>query len=201
VSYLTEELVKQGHDVTLFASGDSVTQARLIPACESALRLARCIDPLAHHYRMLEEVYRQANHFDMIHFHVDYLHFPVSRRQGSSHVTTLHGRLDLPDLPPLYREFSEMPVISITDAQRTPLSWINWQATVYHGLPLDLYSFQERPGTYLALLGRICPEKRVDWAISRLPAGPTARSVLPPRSTRRIATTSIRSSHCSICPT
>jgi len=166
VSYLTEELVRQGHTVTLFASGDSVTRAELVPVTERSLRLSRSVvDRLAHHIRMLEVVARQAEEFDLIHYHIDYLHFPVSRRLESVHLTTLHGRLDLPDLVPLYHEFPEMPVVSISDAQREPLPWINWIGTVYHGLPADLYTFREEPGQYLAFLGRISPEKRVDRAI------------------------------------
>src|SRR4029453_19267712 len=108
VSYLTEELVSRGHDVTLFASGDSQTGARLAAPCARALRIASCIDSLPHHYVMLEEVARRAREFDIVHFHVDYLHFPLSRRLGLKHVTTLHGRLDLADLVPLYREYGEM---------------------------------------------------------------------------------------------
>jgi glycosyltransferase involved in cell wall biosynthesis len=166
VSYLTEELVRQGHDVTLFASGDSVTRARLVAACRRALRLDKsCIDQIAHHIRLLELVFREARDFDIIHFHIDYLHFPITSRQRIPSVTTLHGRLDLPDLVPLYREFRDMPVVSISDSQREPLPWINWEATVYHGLPEDLYTFREKPGKYLAFLGRISKEKRVDRAI------------------------------------
>jgi glycosyltransferase involved in cell wall biosynthesis len=166
VSYLTEELVRQGHDVTLFASGDSVTKARLVAGCQRSLRLDKqCIDKLAHQTVMLERVFQRATEFDIVHFHVDYLHFPLSRRQPIPHVTTLHGRLDIPDLVPLYQEFRNMPVISISNAQREPLSWANWQATVYHGLPADLYRFCPEPGSYLAFVGRISPEKRVDRAI------------------------------------
>lgn len=166
VSYLTEELVRQGHDVTLFASGDSVTTARLVPACRESLRLDNaCIDQMAHTVLLLERVFQRASEFDVIHFHVDYLHFPVSRRQPFPQVTTLHGRLDIPDLVPLYREYRDMPVVSISDAQRGPLPWVNWQATVYHGLPHDLYRFRPTAGSYLAFLGRISPEKRVDRAI------------------------------------
>src|SRR5918912_4427705 len=140
VSYLTEELVHQGHDVTLFASGDSVTRARLVAACPRSLRLdAGCIDQLAHHVLMLERVIRRADEFDLIHFHCDYLHFPLSRRCPVPHVTTLHGRLDIPDLQPLYREFADQPLVSISDAQRRPLPWADWRGTVYHGLPLDLH--------------------------------------------------------------
>src|SRR5215472_14447460 len=166
VSYLSEELVRQGHEVTLFASGDSETKARLVAACPRSLRLdKRFRDQMAHHYVMLENVFRHAAEFDIIHFHIDYLHFPLSRREAVTHVTTLHGRLDLPDLVSLYQEFCDMPVISISNGQREPLPWANWQATVYHGLPADLYRFREKPGSYLAFLGRISPEKRVDRAI------------------------------------
>ena len=166
VSYLTEELVAQGHDISLFASGDSVTQARLVSPSPQALRLDQgCVDQLAHHILMLEQVFKEAKEFDVIHFHVDYLHFPLSRRQSLSNVTTLHGRLDIPDLVPLYREFLEMPVISISHAQREPLPWLNWQGTVHHGLPAKLYKLYPEPGKYLAFLGRISPEKGVDRAI------------------------------------
>jgi glycosyltransferase involved in cell wall biosynthesis len=165
VSYLTEELVAQGHEVTLFASGDSVTAAQLIAARKRALRLDNVFDPIAQHYVMLEEVFERASRFDIIHFHTDYLHFPLARRYSVPHVTTLHGRLDLPDLMPLYKKFSEMPVVSISNAQRKPLPRANWQGTVYHGLPVDLYDCGEKPGEYLAFVGRISPEKRLDRAI------------------------------------
>jgi glycosyltransferase involved in cell wall biosynthesis len=166
VSYLAEELVRQGHDVTLFASGDSVTSARLVACHERSLRLdPTCIDGLAHQIVQLEQVFKRAGEFDAVHFHIDYVHYPLSRRERIPHVTTLHGRLDIPDLVPLYREFHEMPVISISDAQREPLPWLNWVDTVYHGLPDDLYTLRGQPGTYLAFLGRISPEKRVDRAI------------------------------------
>jgi glycosyltransferase involved in cell wall biosynthesis len=167
VSYLTEELVAQGHDVTLFASGDSRTTAKLVAACPRSLRLdPDCIDQVAHHMVLLERVAQQSDEFDVIHFHVDYLHFPLSRRMAYRHVTTLHGRLDIADLVPLYREFPEMPVVSISDSQREPLPWLNWQSTVYHGLPRDLYRFRGEPGSYLACLGRISPEKGIDRAIA-----------------------------------
>jgi glycosyltransferase involved in cell wall biosynthesis len=166
VSYLTEELVRQGHEVTLFASGDSVTKAHLVAACRRSLRLDKhCIDQLSHQVLMLEHVFQRAAEFDIVHFHVDYLHFPLTRREQLTHVTTLHGRLDIPDLVPLYHEFRDIPVVSISNAQRVPLPWANWQATVYHGLPADLYRFRAQPGSYLAFLGRISPEKRVDRAI------------------------------------
>jgi glycosyltransferase involved in cell wall biosynthesis len=167
VSYLTEELVRQGHDVTLFATADSVTTAELRPVCERALRLEgkKIVDPLAHHLRMLEMVAQEASEFDIIHFHIDYLHFPITRRQRFAAVTTLHGRLDIPDVIPLFREYIEMHLISISDAQRAPMKWANWIATVYHGLPESLYTPKHEHGKYLAFLGRISPEKRVDRAI------------------------------------
>ena len=166
VSYLTEELVRQGHDVTLFASGDSVTRARLVAACDRSLRLdRRCIDEMAHNLLLLERVFQHASQFDVIHFHIDYLHFPLSRRQPYAQLTTLHGRLDIPDLVSLYEEFYDMPLVSISKAQREPLPWANWLDTVYHGLPEDLYRPRAAPGTYLAFLGRVCPEKRVDRTI------------------------------------
>jgi glycosyltransferase involved in cell wall biosynthesis len=167
VSYLTEELVRQGHDVTLFASGDSKSCAKLHAICPRALRLegGKIIDPLVHHIRMIEMVAREAHHFDVVHFHIDYLHFPVSRRQHVPTLTTLHGRLDIPELHSIYREFADMKLVSISDSQRTPMPWANWLGTVHHGLPEHLYKAQERPGKYLAFLGRISPEKRVDRAI------------------------------------
>ncbi|MGH9760033.1 MAG: glycosyltransferase family 4 protein [Blastocatellia bacterium] len=166
VSYLTEELVRQGHQVTLFASGDSATNARLIPACKQALRLSdRPADGLALHMTMVEQVFKRSSEFDIIHFHIDYLHFPVSSRVSASSLTTLHGRLDVPGLESVHRAFPRMPVISISDAQRTPLPWLNWQRTVHHGLPRTSYSLRKKPGKYLAFLGRISPEKRVDVAI------------------------------------
>jgi len=168
VSWLTEELVHQGHDVTLFASGDSLTNARLVPVCEQALRLdSKCCDPLAHHVKLMQQVLNEDDKdpFDIIHFHIDYLHFPISRAQNLAQVTTLHGRLDIPDLVSLYQEFPEMPVVSISDAQRRPLPWVNWQATVHHGLPETFCRPQFEAGQYLAFLGRISPEKGVDRAV------------------------------------
>jgi glycosyltransferase involved in cell wall biosynthesis len=166
VSYLTEELVRAGHDVTLFGSGDSVTQARLIPGCRDSLRLnKRCVDHLAHHLVMIDRVLEHARDFDVIHFHTDYLHFSASRYLCVPHITTLHGRLDLPDLIPVYDRFRDIPVISISNAQRRPLPSANWVATIYHGLPQELFRFQPNPGNYLAFLGRICAEKRADRAI------------------------------------
>jgi len=166
VSYLTEALVAEGHDVTLFASGDSLTTARLIAACPQSLRLhPNCVDQMAHHFVMLDEVLRRAGEFDVIHFHIDYMHFAVSRMAGLPQLTTLHGRLDLPDLVPLYRRFSDMPVVSISRAQRKPLSWANWIGNVYHGLPGRCLKKGDGSGGYLAFLGRISPEKRLDRAI------------------------------------
>jgi glycosyltransferase involved in cell wall biosynthesis len=166
VSYITEELVRQGHDVTLFASGDSRSSARLVSSAPRALRLdPDRNDSLAAHVCQLEDVFADTSRFDLMHFHVDYTHFPLSSRHTTPHLTTLHGRLDLPHLVPVFQRFHDMPVVSISDAQRAPLPWIGWAATVYHGLPLDLYALDERPGEYLAFLGRISPEKRLDWAI------------------------------------
>ena len=166
VSYLTEQQVQQGHRVTLFASGDSVTAAELVSVCKRALRLDPLGDPIAVHMRMLKEVVRRAGSFDVIHFHTDDLHLELARRYAISCVTTLHGRLDLPRLAPVYREYSELPLVSISNAQRRPLAWANWAATVHHGLPLDLHRASYSPGRYLAFLGRIAPEKRVDRAIA-----------------------------------
>jgi glycosyltransferase involved in cell wall biosynthesis len=163
VHWLTEELVRMGHDVTLFASGDSRTSARLVSPCDQALRLANCVDPLAYHILMLGQVFSER--FDIVHFHIDYMHFPMSMCAGISHVTTLHGRLDLPELVPVYRHFLTAPVISISDAQRKPLPWAAWQRTVYHGMPADLHTLGDGSGGYLVFLGRISPEKQPDVAI------------------------------------
>ncbi|MEX2230865.1 MAG: glycosyltransferase family 4 protein [Cyclobacteriaceae bacterium] len=166
VSYLTEELVQQGHHVTLFASGDSITKARLIPACDRALRLdLESVDQMVHHIGMLQRVLDECDHFDVVHFHIDYLHFPLSRLMRLTHVTTLHGRLNIPDLKPFYNLFQDMPVISISHEQRKPLGEINWVGNVYHGLPKNLFKPNYNPGKYLAFLGRISKEKRVDRAI------------------------------------
>jgi len=158
--------VETGHEVTLFASGDSSTRAELVAMSPCALRLSReCVDPYIYHTLLLEQVFQRYEEFDLIHFHIDYLHFPISRRLELHQLTTLHGRLDIPDLVPLYREYAEMPLTSISNAQRKPLSWANWVANVYHGLPRDLFTPQAAPGKYLAVVGRISPEKRVDRAI------------------------------------
>jgi glycosyltransferase involved in cell wall biosynthesis len=166
VSYLSEELVRQGHEVTLFASGDSRTAAELCAPCPRALRLdPQCRDPLAHHMIMLNQVARRAAEFDIIHFHIDYLHFPLFAGRGIPTLTTTHGRLDIPDLAVLFREFPMMPLASISDSQRQPVAWANWCGTVHHGLPLDLYAPGSGDGGYLAFIGRIAPEKRPDWAV------------------------------------
>lgn len=171
VSYLTEELVRLGHDVTLFASGDSITAAKLVASTPTALR-ARPVssggvsdDFVAPHVLMLEDLLQLAHEFDVIHFHSGYLHFLLARFLRVPHVTTMHGRLDLPELQPLFRAFSQVPLVSISNHQRQPLAFANWTATVYHGLPADLYGPGHGRGDYLAFLGRISPEKRVDRAI------------------------------------
>ena len=166
VHYLTEELVAMGHDVTLFASGDSKTSAELIPGCERALRLdPNCRDPLAHHMVMMDQLAKQRDRFDVFHFHIDYLHFLMSRLTRLPQLTTLHGRLDLPELQGVYKSFDDMRVVSISDAQRAPLAAANWLGTVLHGLPRDELPFCAAPSDYFAFIGRISPEKRVDRAI------------------------------------
>jgi len=167
VSYLTEELVAMGHDVTLFASGDSVTSARLVPCCPQALRLdSRVENRLAHHVVQLEKVMNAGAGFDVIHVHGDLIHYPWARRSPVPVVTTLHGRQNIADLPLLYREFDDIPLVSISDAQRAPIPWANWVGTVHHGLPLDLLALGDRPDGYLAFLGRFSHEKRFDRAVA-----------------------------------
>jgi glycosyltransferase involved in cell wall biosynthesis len=167
VSYLVEELVRQDHEVTLFASGDSQTSAVLVPVCEQALRLRRraISDPIAHHVRMLELVFARASEFDVLHFHLDYLHFPLLRRSKASALTTLHGRLDISDLQPLFTEYWDMHLCSVSESQQRPFAHSNWLGTIHHGLPRDLYQFHPDGQDYVAFLGRICPEKGVDRAI------------------------------------
>ncbi len=166
VSFLTEELVQLGHEVTLFASGDSMTRARLLAPCVRALRLdSSCRDALASHVRMLGWVYERAAEFDIIHNHTDYLGLPLTRMVRTPTLITLHGRLDYEDIHPLYRDYREVPVVSISDAQRAPMPDANWVATVHHGLPMELYKPEPRPGAYLLFLGRISPEKCPDCAI------------------------------------
>jgi glycosyltransferase involved in cell wall biosynthesis len=166
VHFLTEALVDLGHEVTLFASGDSTTRAELVPCAPAALRLDKGVqDPLAQHVNMMERVFARAREFDVLHFHTDYLAFALARRQPVPHVTTMHGRMDIPDYRPLFRTYAEAPIISISDAQRDPLPRANWVGTVYHGLPVDLYKPCLGHKSYLAFVGRISPEKRVDRAV------------------------------------
>jgi glycosyltransferase involved in cell wall biosynthesis len=161
VSYLTEELVAQGHDVTLFASGDSVTTAELVPCAERALRLNPAVrDPLPYHLIELEEVRRRAADFDILHFHIDLLHFPLIQPFAGCTLTTLHNRHDYPDLRPFYKAFPHVPLVSISDNQRRGMPPVNWVGTVYNGIPSDLLAFKPDPaGGYLAFLGRISPDK------------------------------------------
>jgi glycosyltransferase involved in cell wall biosynthesis len=168
VSYLTEELVAQGHDVTLFASADSVTSARLVPCCEQALRLNPAVrDPIPYCMIMLDKLRRMTPQFDVLHFHIDQFHFPIFHERPLHALTTLHGRQDLPDLKVLYDAFPEMPLVSISQAQRRPIPDAHFVGTVLHGIPRDLFAPTLLPrGGYLAFLGRISPEKRVDRAIS-----------------------------------
>lgn len=166
VSYLTEELIKQGHDVTLFAAGDSQTSAKLISHIDEALRLNKNVqDPIAHHIIQMQEVIERASDFDILHFHTDYLHFPFSSTLSKTSITTLHGRLDLPDLLYIFRKFTDLPLVSISDSQRSPFPDASWMGTVYHGLPIDLYEKGEGKGDYVVFIGRISPEKRPDRAI------------------------------------
>jgi glycosyltransferase involved in cell wall biosynthesis len=166
VSYLTEQLVAGGHDVTLFASGDSRTRARLVPSSPEALRLSSTpTDPLIPHIIMLERALASAGAFDVIHVHVDAVALPFARRSPVPVLSTLHGRLDLEELGPLYDEYADQWLVSISDSQREPLPGARWIGTVHHGLPHDLYRFHPEPESYLAFIGRISPEKRVDRAI------------------------------------
>ncbi|MBP0588380.1 glycosyltransferase family 4 protein [Paraburkholderia sp. LEh10] len=166
VSWLTEELVARGHTVTLFASGDSITQADLVSVYPRALReIEDKADPLAFHVAMLEQVVRRSDEFDIVHFHTDYTSFPFGRRLRCPQLTTLHWRLDVPGLETMYREFGDMPVVSISDAQRAPLPDLAWQGTIYHGLPSRLLTFHPVPSDYLAFVGRIAATKGPDVAI------------------------------------
>jgi len=166
VAYLTEELVRLGHKVTLFASGDSVTSAELVPVCRRSFRQnKRAKDYLSREVLLMDHVMQRAGEFDVIHFHTSCLHYLISRHLTVPHVTTLHGRLDTLELLRLYERFRDMPMISISNSQRTPWPCANWQATIYHGLPQDMFRFYSEPGDYLAFLGRASPEKRVDRAI------------------------------------
>ncbi|MGN6652812.1 glycosyltransferase family 4 protein [Trinickia sp.] len=166
VHYLTEALVALGHHVTLFATADSTTSAELVPICERGLwRDARVWDTLTHHVREVEAVLQRAGRFDVVHFHIDPLYFPIARRLPCAHVTTMHGRLLPADHGPLLREFSDAPLVSISASQRQPIPGANWQATIHHGLPADAFSFSEKHEDYLLFLGRMMPEKRPDLAI------------------------------------
>jgi len=196
VSYLTEELVRAGHEVTLFASGDSVTSAKLISVWDRALRLdERNPEPHALHMVMLEALWDHAAAFDVIHFHTEGMHLPLARRCRTPSLTTLHGRLDLVGYDTLYREYSDHPLVSISDAQRRPLQVSNWMATVHHGLPLGLLQpVVDAPREYLAFLGRICPEKRPDRAIeiARRTGTPLKIAAKVSRADREYFTTHIK---------
>lgn len=166
VSYLTEELVRLGHEVTLFASGDSCTTATLVAARPRSIRTdTRCEDPLLSHLLMVEHVAAVAREFDIVHFHTGVLHFSIARRLACPHVTTLHGRLDVADLPPFLDAFPDLPLVSISNAQRQPAPRASWQQTVHHGIPPALLPFSAKSRGYLAFVGRISPEKRPDRAI------------------------------------
>ena len=167
VSYLTEELVAQGHEVTLFASGDSITGANLVPCCTQALRLDPAVSDVVPYYMlMLDKVRSRAAEFDVLHFHIDHFHFPIFRHLPIPSLTTLHGRQDHRDCLPFYAGFSDMPLVSISDAQRAPLPHANFLATIHHGIPLSLHEASYRPkGGYVAFMGRISPEKGPDDAI------------------------------------
>jgi glycosyltransferase involved in cell wall biosynthesis len=166
VSYLTEELVRSGHEVTLFASGDSITSAELSPCCTRALRLDPAVhDVLPHFMLMIDKVRERAEEFDVLHFHIDLFHFPLFRSLEARTLTTLHGRQDLGDLKPFYCRFGEMPLVSVSSDQRKPLPQANFVATIHHGIPADLHRPSFEQGSYLAFLGRISPEKRPDRAI------------------------------------
>ena len=166
VSILADGLVELGHDVTLFASGDSVTRAKLVPVTQKSLRLdEHCVDQLAPHILMVEKVFKDTSRFDLIHFHIDHLQLPYIRRHTIPTLSTFHGRLDIPDLVPLYKEFREVPFSSISNSQREPLPWLNWQGTVYHGLKSDAFQFHPEHRGYLAFLGRISPEKGIESAV------------------------------------
>ena len=166
VSWLTEELVRMGHEVTLFASGDSRTAAELVPVVPESLRLASGVrDYQPYHYLLVDTVYRRCAEFDVLHFHVDMIHYPLFRSMADRVVTTMHGRLDLPDIHPFYRAFPKLALVSISQAQRAPMPPVNWVANIPHGLPSDLLSLGRGGGGYLAFLGRICPEKGPEKAI------------------------------------
>jgi glycosyltransferase involved in cell wall biosynthesis len=167
VAYLTDELVRLGHEVTLFASGDSLTRAKLVPCCPRSLwHDPNCRETLPHQVRQMELVFQDVSRFDILHFHTDYLHFPLLRRHLCASVTTLHGMLHPPDAGELFEGYDDVPLVSISESQRQPFPWANWQAIVYHGLPTGLFTFHPRPGNYLAFLGRASREKGLDRAIA-----------------------------------
>jgi glycosyltransferase involved in cell wall biosynthesis len=167
VAHLTDALVELGHEVTLFASGEARTKARLVPVRDQAIRLDPALlkSDLAAHLTQLAEVHRRADQFDVIHFHTDMIHFAFFDGMAAKTLTTLHGRLDLKDLAGVYQRWDRFPLVSISDDQRRPLPWANWAATVHHGMAADLYRYQAKSEGYLAFLGRISPEKRPDRAI------------------------------------
>ncbi len=168
IHFLTEALIGMGHDVTLFATKDSNTSAMLIPICPQSLRLSKaCKDPIAYHILMIEKVFKQVQDFDILHFHIDYLPFSMIRRnnKGAYCLSTMHGRLDIHELYPLFKEFYDIGLVSISNSQRKPMLWANWVGTVYHGLPEDLFVPYQKTGKYLAFLGRVSPEKGLFAAI------------------------------------
>jgi len=165
VSWLTEELVRQGHDVTLFASGDSRTAARLEPVVPQGLRLQGIHNSTPYNVMMIDKVATRQHEFDVLHFHIDFFQYPLFRSMAQKALTTLHGRQDLPELPDIYRAFPNMPLVSISDHQRLPVPPVNWRGTVHHGLPLGLLKEGKGEGGYLAFLGRICADKGILPAI------------------------------------
>lgn len=167
VSWLTEELVQQGHDVTLFASGDSITRARLVPTAPRALRLEESFlyDKVGFHLLMMEKVLKQSREFDIVHFHTDYFHLPYVRSMQTPTITTLHFRLDYFPFLDIHREYLGLPLVPISDSQRKIAPWLSWLPTVYHGLPKDQYRLNENADDYILYIGRFCPEKRPDRAI------------------------------------
>jgi glycosyltransferase involved in cell wall biosynthesis len=166
VSWLTEELVALGHDVTLFASGDSVTKGKLVPIIPRAIRLSRPRpDPFPAYAAQLDAIAEAAEDFDIVHSHIDWVHLPLLNRLGVPHLTTIHNRLDTPDLPPVVRRFPQAPLISISNDHRAPLPGANWLGTVYHGMPANMLAPSYRPGSYLAFLGRLTKEKGPETAI------------------------------------
>ena len=167
LSWLTESLVEKGHDVTLFASGDSKTKAKLVPIVPRALRLegGYMVDKVGYHALMYEKVLKVASDFDIIHFHSDYAHLSYVRLMKTPTLTTTHSRLDYLPLADIWRENSDFPIVSISEAQRRPIPWLNWHGNVHHGMPVDMFSLNEKPSDYILFLGRICPEKRPDRAI------------------------------------